>query len=58
MWSYARDEIWEAMARWSAGLPPGVRLLVNGCLARGLAARFTVERAWTYAPPMKSGALS
>lgn len=41
----ARDEIWEALARWCAGLPPGVRLLVSGSMDRGLAASFTVETA-------------
>ena len=40
-----RDEIWGAIERWSAGLPPGVRLVVNGGLAPDLAARVTVEPA-------------
>ena len=43
MWGCGRDEIWEAIARWSTGLPPGVRLLVNGSMDRGLAASFRVE---------------
>jgi hypothetical protein len=39
----SRDEIWDAVARWSAGLPPGVRLVVAGGLARA-AASITVRR--------------
>lgn len=39
----SREEIWEAIARWPAHLPPKVRLLVNGAVDRRLSARFTVE---------------
>ena len=39
----SRDEIWDAVARWSAGLPPGVRLSVAGTLALDTAS-ITVRR--------------
>jgi hypothetical protein len=35
----SRDEIWDAVARWSAGLPSGVRLIVRGGLALETASR-------------------
>lgn len=41
----SRDEVWEAIARWYAGLPPRARLVVNGSMDRGLQASFTVETA-------------
>ena len=50
MWGCARDEIWDAIARWRAGLPPGVRLLVNGSMDRRLATSFTIET--TYRPEL------
>jgi len=43
MWGCGRDEIWDAIARWSAGLPPGFRLVVNGSMDRGLTAKFRIE---------------
>ena len=43
MHACSRDEIWVAIARWSTGLPPKVRLLVNGRVDLGVAARFTLE---------------
>jgi hypothetical protein len=39
----ARDEIWEAVARWSANLPPRVRLQVIGRMDCPPSARFTLE---------------
>ncbi|MGH7326211.1 MAG: hypothetical protein ACREJ9_16410 [Candidatus Rokuibacteriota bacterium] len=38
-----RDEIWEALSRWSAGLPPGGRLLVNGRMSRDRVGCFRIE---------------
>jgi hypothetical protein len=55
------DEIWKAVAHWRAGLPLGVRLLVNGSMDRGLATSFTIETACTpvvaaaTAPPADHG---
>ena len=43
MCSCAREEMWKAIGRWSAHLPPAVRLQVNGRVDRGVPARFTVE---------------
>ena len=39
----SRDEVWEAIARWCPGLPPHVRLVVNGKMDGGLPANFTIE---------------
>jgi len=41
----SRDEIWEAIARWCAGLPPHTRLLVDGRMDGGVPATFTIETA-------------
>ncbi|HYB73134.1 MAG TPA: hypothetical protein VED18_07170, partial [Candidatus Sulfotelmatobacter sp.] len=41
----SRDEIWEAIARWCAGLPPHTRLQVDGRLDGGLPAKFRIETA-------------
>ncbi len=51
MHSCSRNEIWEALARWSASLPPQVRLLVNGKVDHGLSASFTLET--TCRPPLR-----
>ena len=40
-----RDELWRAGARWRAGLPAGVRLVVNGVVDRDLAASLTLRTA-------------
>ncbi len=45
MCSCSREETWRAIGRWSANLPPTVRLQVNGRVDRGMPARFTVETA-------------
>ena len=50
----ARDEVWDAVARWSGGLPPGVRLIVTGGLAIETAsrpARWQCYRFWTTTRP-------
>jgi alkylhydroperoxidase family enzyme len=39
----SRDEIWEAIARWSPHLPPRARLLVKGTVDRGRTADVTLE---------------
>jgi hypothetical protein len=55
----SREEIWEAIARWCPGLPPYVRLLVEGRMDRGLPAGFTIETACRPAlccPPRPSAA--
>ena len=44
-WGCAGDEIWDAVVCWRAGLPPGVRLLVNGRVSPGLLARVSVDIA-------------
>jgi hypothetical protein len=35
LWGCARDEIWEAIARWRTGLPPRVRLRVTASMDNG-----------------------
>jgi hypothetical protein len=52
----SRDEIWEAIARWSPHLPPRARLLVKGTVDRGRTADVTLEasrRASASAPPRR-----
>ncbi len=44
-WGCTRDEIWDAVVRWRAGLPPGIGLLVNGRVTPGLVARVSVDIA-------------
>ncbi len=56
MQACSRDEIWEAIARWSAHLPPRARLLVKGAVDRGLTADVTLEarrRPSAPAPPRR-----
>ena len=43
MCSCSRDEAWKAIDRWSAHLPPAVRLQVSGRVDQGVPALFTVE---------------
>ncbi len=43
MLACSREEIWEAITRWSPNLPPHVRLLVNGKVDPGLQASFRIE---------------
>ena len=50
MCSCSREETWRAIGRWSANLPPTVRLQVNGRVDRGVPARFIVETARRGAP--------
>jgi hypothetical protein len=45
MQACSRDEVWEAIARWCRGLPPRVRLLVEGRMDRDLPANLTIEAA-------------
>jgi hypothetical protein len=46
----SREEMWRAIGRWSANLPPAVRLQVNGRVDQGVPARLTVETARRGAP--------
>ena len=43
MQACSRDEIWEAIARWSPHLPPRARLLVKGTVDRGPSGGVTLE---------------
>jgi hypothetical protein len=42
-WGCTRDEIWGAVVRWRAGLPPGVRLLMHVTILPGLVACVSVD---------------
>lgn len=57
----SRDEIWDAVARWSAGLPPGVRLRVTGGLVvetGSRPARWQSYGLWTTTRPSGATAVS
>ncbi len=43
MQACSRDELWDAIARWSPHLPPRTRLLVKGTVDRGRTADVTLE---------------
>ena len=43
MQACTRDEIWEAVARWSPHLPPRVRLVVKGAMDWGRMTDLTLE---------------
>jgi hypothetical protein len=45
MCSCSREEMWKAIGRWSANLPPTARLQVNGRVDQGVPALLTVETA-------------
>ena len=46
-----REQIWEAVTRWQAGLPPRARLLVTGSLDDRVPTEFTLETACRSALP-------
>ena len=56
MQACSRDEIWEAVARWSPHVPPRVRLLVKGAMDCGRMTDLTLEasrRPSMSAPPRR-----
>lgn len=50
-WGGRGDELWPAIVRWGAALPPGVRLRVNESVDGGLDdRRLRVQRTWRIDP--------